>query len=556
MLRWMLIAACVASSGCSLLVTETTFGDGGAAGADAGSPPDAAGTDAGDRDAGEPFDAGPDATVGLCTADSDCSDGAFCNGEERCDSGDAMADDRGCVGAAATACPSPMTCDEAEDRCGPVEGTFREDLGAIVADVTTDDAGNVYVVGCIFGDTSVGGPTLTVAGMRAGFVAAYEPSGAHRWSHAFGGDDTMGDVSYPNRDCATSVAVDSDGRVYVRGSVSDGMPDFGGGPVVVDSGSTGVVVAYDSFGSFQWMTPSEGSDFSGRLIVASLADGSETVVSLTTFRGTTEIGARMLSGDGSSDFYVARLDRLTGNVLHVEWGRGAGDDFASDAAVIGNSIYVVGGMEGGMVGTTEVATDGQDALVARFGGSDLSVEDVIAYGGSGTDYFTTAVSAGAHLYAAGAADSSFEMASGIEVTVVDGTDGFLADLEVASGSLTPRWARTMSGIGDDRVSAVVLDSDTPTRVVVGGMFQEDVDVGAGAVSSDGDFDLFTAAYSVVDGAHTWSHSFGSMGSDNYVAIDRLPTGALILGVSVFGDGASFGGSTLGSGRSHVLTLQP
>lgn len=63
---------------------------------------------------GSSTDAGDDAPS-VCRTDTDCSDGVFCNGEERCAPG-AGADARGCV-AGTMACPL-LECDEATRTCG------------------------------------------------------------------------------------------------------------------------------------------------------------------------------------------------------------------------------------------------------------------------------------------------------------------------------------------------------------------------------------------------------------------------------------------------------
>ncbi|NOY93933.1 MAG: hypothetical protein GXP55_22345 [Deltaproteobacteria bacterium] len=61
-------------------------------------------------------DSGADAQT-ICTSDSQCDDGLFCNGEELCLPADAAADVRGCVPADADACIEGQTCDEDADLC-------------------------------------------------------------------------------------------------------------------------------------------------------------------------------------------------------------------------------------------------------------------------------------------------------------------------------------------------------------------------------------------------------------------------------------------------------
>jgi hypothetical protein len=60
-----------------------------------------------------------DAGAEICTADSVCDDGRFCNGAERCSPGAAGADARGCV-LGEMACGAGVACDEAARECaGP-----------------------------------------------------------------------------------------------------------------------------------------------------------------------------------------------------------------------------------------------------------------------------------------------------------------------------------------------------------------------------------------------------------------------------------------------------
>jgi len=100
--------------GCSLLVASVddyTFGD-----ADGGmdaSTSDGGRTDAGPTDAATPVDAGPP----TCERPLDCDDGVFCNGAERCDPSDPMADALGCLPPEGDRCLPSQTCDEAMGAC-------------------------------------------------------------------------------------------------------------------------------------------------------------------------------------------------------------------------------------------------------------------------------------------------------------------------------------------------------------------------------------------------------------------------------------------------------
>lgn len=62
-------------------------------------------------------DAGTDGDASVCAEDSECDDGMFCTGVERCDPSADGADDRGCLPGGGDPCDEPGECDEAQDRC-------------------------------------------------------------------------------------------------------------------------------------------------------------------------------------------------------------------------------------------------------------------------------------------------------------------------------------------------------------------------------------------------------------------------------------------------------
>src|SRR5262245_36996201 len=87
---------------CAVLVSSLASCGGGVSDV----PEHDAGNDLGGGDAAAP-----------CTSDSQCDDGAYCNGAERCMAGAMGADARGCVSATMLPCMAPMVCDEATHTC-------------------------------------------------------------------------------------------------------------------------------------------------------------------------------------------------------------------------------------------------------------------------------------------------------------------------------------------------------------------------------------------------------------------------------------------------------
>ncbi len=62
-----------------------------------------------------------DAGVPVCDGHSDCSDGVFCNGQERCMPESEFADARGCLPAVVSACDETSSCEENNARCVPLD---------------------------------------------------------------------------------------------------------------------------------------------------------------------------------------------------------------------------------------------------------------------------------------------------------------------------------------------------------------------------------------------------------------------------------------------------
>ena len=134
-----------------------------------------------------------------------------------------------------------------------------------IRDLTTDAAGNIYVVG---GTGSPGFPVTLGPGFNASgcstlgtggpldvFVTKFSPSGQIVWSRLLGG---------PCYDRAYAVELDGAGNIYVAGRAGDGFPTtagalqpaFGGDtvPVSLYGRQDGFITKLDSSGSVLWST--------------------------------------------------------------------------------------------------------------------------------------------------------------------------------------------------------------------------------------------------------------------------------------------------------------
>jgi hypothetical protein len=294
----------------------------------------------------------------------------------------------------------------------------------IAEDVTTDGAGNVYLVGGFTGSVLIGTNFLTGQGEDA-FVAKVAPDGAVLWAVSAGGAGT---------DLAAGVAVDGGGNVYVVGDTDSSPAQFGSNSIATAGGSDAFVAKYSSTGQNVWVRRAGGVSADEAASVAIASDG---VIVAGTARhdgesGTITFGSIALSGRGNEDGFVAKYDSSGGE----QWARllgGSDADMANGVVVVDDAAYVAGGyknggpsFDGGV--TTVTNRGGFDVFVARFdasgvldwvstagGSADDVAEDVQATAGTvgtvgyfhstdarfGTDAITNAGSADAFLWGLG-----------------------------------------------------------------------------------------------------------------------------------------------------------
>ena len=178
--------------------------------------------------------------------------------------------------------------------------------------VTTDHQGNIVAVGKFQNTIDFGGGTLTSAGLSDVFVAKFNASGTHLFSHGYGDNTT---------DEASAVATDSQGRMIVTGRFF-GSIDFGGGPLVSAGSGDIFVVKLNPGGVHEWSRRfGDGSNQNG---LAVSVDGSNNIAITGTFEGAVDFGGGAITSAGGLDLFLARF---TSNGTHTRSdGFGDGDD--------------------------------------------------------------------------------------------------------------------------------------------------------------------------------------------------------------------------------------
>jgi hypothetical protein len=191
-------------------------------------------------------------------------------------------------------------------------GGSQEDTGL---DIAVDTRG-VYVAGSFQGLMDAGqvdaGPSrLGSAGKADGFVAKLDLSGTTQWTQRIGG---------PQNDEARSLAVDTNGEIWVAGSFEEkaGIGQEGGTPLESAGKSDGFLARLRPEGAVLW---------SGRIggkkedAVTAVAVGAAGVWFTGYFTGTADFdpgsSITTMAGVGKADAFVARLAK-TGQLRWVQ----------------------------------------------------------------------------------------------------------------------------------------------------------------------------------------------------------------------------------------------
>ena len=256
-------------------------------------------------------------------------------------------------------------------------------------DVSTDAAGNVYVVGGFGGTLEVGGDTLTSAGRSDVVVASYSSSGTLRWSRRYGGAED---------DLASRVVTDAGGNVYVLGEFSTRI-DFGGG-ALVSAGSRDVFLAsFSNQGALRWARRggSPAEDFPGGLGVA--PDGSVVIGGF--YNGIADYGGGPMPTAGDGDLFVASYTNGGEHRWSRRFGGAESERFGDLAVGPRGEVVFVGVLRGTAdFGGGPLTADWEDVLVVgldrdgahrwsrRFGTAGVDQAHAVALDPDGNAYVT------------------------------------------------------------------------------------------------------------------------------------------------------------------------
>ncbi len=231
-----------------------------------------------------------------------------------------------------------------------------------------------------------------------------------------------------------------------------------------------------------------------------------------------------------------------GWVTAAHTGSAATPTWAHSFALIGNGGpgRVAAGAAGPVATLTWTGALDLGAGPVSAGSGGAYAGAVVAFDPGGTVRWSrTAVGTGGAdvmVWAVATADDGSAVVGGEHWGTVDlfgqssmATNGGSAFVVAFAPDGTVRWRRTFTGPFNDAVIATLLLPGGD--VIIGGAQPGTVDFGGGPRLASTADDAFLVRLAAADGAHVWSHSFGTTGKESVNGLARAPGGGILANLS-------------------------
>jgi hypothetical protein len=174
--------------------------------------------------------------------------------------------------------------------------------------VSTDNSGNLYVVGYFSQTATFGNHSVSSEGSDDVFVAQLDSDGNWNWVAGAGGDVT---------DYGLGITTNNEGLSYITGQFGD-TAFFGANSITCNGWYDIFVAQIDEFGNWIWATQAGGPMLERSYGIA--IDNVDNIYISGHFQDTAIFGEDTLISDGSDDVFVSKLSS-DGNWM---WSRRAG----------------------------------------------------------------------------------------------------------------------------------------------------------------------------------------------------------------------------------------
>ena len=344
-----------------------------------------------------------------------------------------------------------------------------------------DSSGNVYLTGA-FSSPSIsfngGSTTLTNAGIQNIFLAKFDTNGNPQWSKSFGGTGA---------DMAQSVAVDSNGYVYLTGTFSSSSINFGGGAMATNGGYDIFLAKFSTGGALQWQKSFGGTSTDAGQSVA--VDSSGNVYLTGYFWSSSLTIGSTLTNQGNDDVFLAKFNS-SGTPQWAKSFGGTGEEGGQSLAVDSSgNVYLTGVFNSSSInlGGGALTNAGTvNMFLAKFNPSG-TLQWQKSFGGTGSDSANgLVVDSGSNVYLTGGFSSSSINFSGGTLNNAGNYDIFLAKFNTGG---TLQWQKSFGGTANDAANGLGVDSSG--NVYLTGWFaSSSISFGGGTLNNNGGNDIF------------------------------------------------------------------
>ncbi len=242
--------------------------------------------------------------------------------------------------------------------------------------ISSGNDNSIYIIGHFSGICGFDGTQLSSAGGFDIFMAGIDKNGNFIWSERAGG---------PGNDYGISISSDDDSYICSTGYFS-GTAVFGADTLVSNGGFDIFAARLDPEGSFIWARQAGGISYDRGYAIASNSSGSSYISGF--FRDTASFGKSILSSSGSSDIFIAKIDKL-GNFLWAQKAGGTLDESVYGICIDNNGNSFISGYFYGtaLFGEFElISQGGHDSCIASLTDPSFFVEiESFSANGSGTE---------------------------------------------------------------------------------------------------------------------------------------------------------------------------
>lgn len=248
-------------------------------------------------------------------------------------------------------------------------GSVTDDAGI---SITTDETGNIYMVGNINNVATFGDKTVEYYGFSDVFIAKYDSNGGCVWANSAGG---------PIYDSGSSIA-EKNGHLFIGGGFND-VAVFGDTTLTSVDFVDIYVAHYLADGTFVEAASAGGTN--NELLECLAVDSDMNVYIGGWFMFDITIGGNTLNSNGISDIFLAKYKPGLGFSWAQAYGGIGSDDAFRMLCNEDDRIVVAGTFENEItIGTTQLTSDGyRDGFVGSFDANG-SFDWVYQIGGSGS----------------------------------------------------------------------------------------------------------------------------------------------------------------------------